>query len=72
LQIQYDRYHEVVRGLLQRILALQYNGNKAESDSFIDQWTTWSPDVHEVLAAKMRDASTYRYRQVYYDAVDRR
>ena len=70
LKIDYALYPEVVKGLLERILALQYNGSKAETDVFLDKWTTWSDDLHEVLAAKMRDAATYRYFLVYYDALD--
>ena len=60
----------MVKALLEQVLAVQYNGDKAASDAFIDKWTTWSPDLHEALAQKMRDSSTYRYRLVYYDALD--
>ena len=70
LLIDYERYHEVVRSLLEQILALQYNGDKAASEAFLDKWTTWKPELHEALAKKMRDSSSYRYRLVYYDALD--
>jgi hypothetical protein len=70
LHIDYARYHEVVSQLLERVLDLQYNGNKADTDAFIDAWTTWNPDLHEVLGEKMRQASTYRYRLVTYEAID--
>jgi hypothetical protein len=70
LRIDYARYHAVVRRLLEKVLALQYNGNQADTDAFIDTWTTWNPDLHDVLGEKMRQASTYRYRLVTYDVLD--
>jgi Zincin-like metallopeptidase len=41
LAIHYDRYHDVVGKLLALVLELQYQGDKAAADRFIDQYSTW-------------------------------
>src|SRR6266550_838533 len=62
LRIHYDRYHAVVGKLLQRVLEVQYAGDKAAADRFIDQYTTWKDDLHGVVAKNIRDQSRYRFR----------
>jgi hypothetical protein len=69
LRIHYDRYHDVVAKMLAEVLSLQYEGDKAASDAFIDRYTTWDDDVHGALAAAMRDKQTYRYTLVRYGAL---
>jgi hypothetical protein len=69
LVIRYDRYHDTVTELLREVLAVQYAGDKAASDRFIERYTAWSPDLHERLAEKMRAATPYRFRLVRYAAL---
>jgi hypothetical protein len=69
LVIRYDRYHDVAAALLREVLALQHAGDKAAADRFIERYTTWSPDLHEKLAEKMRAATPYRWRIVRYAAL---
>jgi hypothetical protein len=69
LVIHYDRYHDTVTSLLREALAIQYEGDKAASDRFIERYSTWSPDLHEPLAEKMRAATPYRFRIVRYAAL---
>jgi hypothetical protein len=69
LAVQYDRYHDVVAALLKEALALQHAGDKAAADRFIERYTRWDPDTHEVLAARMRDAQRYPFRLVRYAAL---
>ncbi len=66
LRINYARYHEVVGKLLERVLAVQYAGNKAESDKFIDQYTNWDENLHGVIAANIRAQQKYRFRLFKY------
>ena len=61
LSIDYDRYHEVVGKLLAKVLELQYQGDKTAADQFIQQYTAWDENLHEVIARKLRDAAVYRY-----------
>src|SRR5690349_6101053 len=69
LRIHYDRYHSVVGKLLQKVLEVQYAGDKAAADRFIDQYTTWKDDLHGVVAKNIRDAQRYRFRVFKYAAL---
>jgi hypothetical protein len=69
LVIHYDRYHDTVAALLREVLAVQHAGDKPASDRFIERYTTWRADLHEPLAAKMREATPYRFRLVRYAAL---
>ncbi len=69
LQIHYDRYHAVVGKLLQKVLEVQYAGDKAAADRFIDQYTNWKDELHGVIAKNMRDQSRYRFRLFKYAAL---
>jgi hypothetical protein len=69
IAIHYDRCHDAVRSLLAEVLAIQQRGDKAAADALIARWTTWRPDVHEVLAARMREAEIHRFRLVRYAAL---
>ncbi|UCE02845.1 MAG: NUDIX hydrolase [Candidatus Latescibacterota bacterium] len=70
LHIDYARYHDVVAALLEKILSLQYEGDKAATTAFIEKYAKWEPELHEKLGAKMRAAQKYRYRLVTYAALD--
>jgi hypothetical protein len=69
LKIHYDKYHSVVGKMLQKVLEVQYNGEKAEADHFIDQYAVWKDDLHGVVARKIRDAQRYRFRLFKYAAL---
>jgi Zincin-like metallopeptidase len=69
LLIHYDKYHSVVGKLLQKVLEVQYAGDKAAADRFIDQYTTWKDDLHGVIAKNMREQSRYRFRLFKYAAL---
>jgi hypothetical protein len=69
LKINYDKYPEVVTSLLAETLKLQREGDKAAAAAFFDRWTKWTPEVHEKLAARIRDAQGARWRIVRYAAL---
>jgi len=69
LRIHYDKYHTVVGKLLQKVLEVQYAGDKAGADQFIAQYTTWKDDLHAVIARNMREQSRYRFRLFKYAAL---
>jgi hypothetical protein len=69
LRIHYDRYHDVVGKLLKKVLDVQYEGDKAAADHFIDQYTTWKEDLHGVVAKNIRDQVRYRFRVFKYAAL---
>jgi len=69
LRIHYDRYHDVVGKLLKKVLDVQYDGDKAAADRFIDQYTTWKDDLHGIIAKNIRDQVRYRFRVFKYAAL---
>jgi hypothetical protein len=69
MRINYDKYHEVVGKMLERTLGVQYAGDKAESDKFIDQYTKWDDNLHGAIAANIRAQQRYRFRVFKYAAL---
>jgi len=69
LHINYDKYHDVVGKMLEKTLAVQYEGDKAASDRFIDQYTKWDDNLHGAIAANIRAQQRYRFRVFKYAAL---
>jgi hypothetical protein len=69
LHVNYDKYHDVVGKMLEQTLAVQYEGDKAASDKFIDQYTKWDDNLHGVIAANIRAQQRYRFRVFKYAAL---
>ena len=69
LQIHYDKYHEVAGKMLKKTLEVQYSGDKAAADQFIEQYTKWDEALHGVVAKNIRDQQRYRFRLFKYAAL---
>ena len=69
MRVNYAKYHEVVGKMLEKTLAVQYEGDKAASDRFIDQYTKWDESLHGVIAANIRAQQRYRFRVFKYAAL---
>lgn len=69
LRVHYEKYHEVVGKMLQKVLAVQYAGDKAGADRFIDEYSSWKDDLHGVIARSIRDQQRYRFRLFKYAAL---
>ncbi len=69
LRINYDKYHEVVGKLLEKVLDVQYQGDKAAADRFVDQYTTWDESLHGAVAQNIRAQSRVRFRVFKYAAL---
>lgn len=69
MRVDYGKYHEVVGKLLQKTLDVQYQGDKAAADRFIDQYTTWDENLHGAIAKRIRDSQRYRFRLFKYGAL---
>lgn len=69
LRINYDKYRDVVRDLLERVLRVQYEGDKAAADHFIDEYAKWDESLHGAVAASIREHQRYRYRLFKYAAL---
>jgi predicted Zn-dependent protease with MMP-like domain len=69
LEVRYGRYAEVVTALLREVLSIQHAGDKEAAGRFFDRWGAWTPDVHERLASRIREAQGPRFRLVRYAAL---
>ncbi|MGI8638920.1 MAG: NUDIX hydrolase [Pyrinomonadaceae bacterium] len=69
LSINYDKYHDVVGKLLAKVLEVQYQGDKAASDKFIDEYAKWDENLHGAIAKNIRDGQQYRFRLFKYAAL---
>ena len=69
LRINYEKYHDVVGKMLEKTLAVQFAGDKAASDQYIDQYTKWDDNLHGVIAANIRAQQRYRFRIFKYAAL---
>lgn len=70
LRIDYRRYPAAVTGLLRETLAIQRAGDNAAANAFVTRWTTWRPELHEVIAQRMRESERNRFTIVTYEALD--
>jgi hypothetical protein len=70
LRIDYRRYPEAVTSLLREVLAIQRAGDRARANAFVERWTQWRPDLHEVIAQRMRASERNRFTIVTYEALD--
>lgn len=69
MTVHYEKYHDVVGKMLEKTLAVQYAGDKAGSDQYIDQYTKWDENLHGVIAANIRAQQRYRFRVFKYAAL---
>ena len=69
LRIHYEKYHDVVGKMLAQTLNVQYQGDKAAADRFIEQYSTWDEKLHGAIAKNIRDSQKYRFRLFKYAAL---
>jgi len=69
LEINYERYHEVVTDLLRQVLHIQFAGDRAQALEFVQRWNYWDENLHGGLAQRMRDTNGYRRTLVRYEAL---
>ncbi len=69
LAIHYDRYHDVAESLLREVMDVMSEGDLDRAHAFVDQWTTWDPNVHGVIANSVGNAAGGGFRLVQYGAL---
>jgi hypothetical protein len=69
MHVHYDKYHDVVKKMLAKTLDVQYQGDKAAADRFIEQYTTWDENLHGAIARNIRNQQRYRFRIFKYAAL---
>jgi hypothetical protein len=67
--VHYDKFHGVVGKMLAKTLEVQYQGDKAAADRFIDQYSSWDENLHGAIAKNIRDQQRYRFRLFKYAAL---
>ncbi|MGI9264276.1 MAG: NUDIX hydrolase, partial [Gammaproteobacteria bacterium] len=70
LTIHYDRYADVVRSLLEKVLAIQSDGDATAAGVFREKYINWDEDLHGRLATNLVAATPFRYRMVRYKALE--
>ncbi|HYO91107.1 MAG TPA: hypothetical protein VEQ40_05705, partial [Pyrinomonadaceae bacterium] len=69
LAINYGKYHDVVGKLLAKVLEVQYQGDRAAAERFIEQYTKWDDQLHGAIAQSIREQQRYRFRLFKYAAL---
>jgi hypothetical protein len=69
LKVHYDKYHEVVGKMLAKTLEVQYQGDKAAADRYIEEYAVWDENLHGTIAKNIRDSQKYRFRLFKYAAL---
>lgn len=70
LRINYEKYHDAVGKLLAKVLEVQYAGDRAAADRFIEELTSWDENLHGAVAKNIRDQQRYRFRLFKYAALN--
>ena len=69
LTINYELYPDAVESLLERVLDLQYQGDREAANDFVENWTDWDADLHGQIGDLMKAAPGANYRLVTYEAL---
>ena len=69
LEIHYERYNEVISQMLGDVLNIQRQGDSQRASEFIEKYISWTPELHDRLAERLRDSSLYRFVMVRYKAL---
>lgn len=69
LAVDYAVYRDVARDLLREVLAVQLEGDRDGAGAFLDRWGGWTAELHDQLAARLREAQGARFRLVRYGAL---
>lgn len=69
LSVDYSGMRDAAAAMLREVLAIQEAGDPVAAEAYIAKWTEWRDDLHERLAAAMRDVEKFRYSYVTYEAL---
>ncbi len=69
LRVNGERFHDTVAALLREVLAIQYAGDKATAEQFIQKYSQWDKNIHEAIAEKIKKNQRYRFSLVRYAAL---
>lgn len=67
--VHYARYHDAVREMLEAVLTIQYEGDRAQAEAFVEQWSAWTDGLHEPVAKTIREHRLFEYALMKYSAL---
>lgn len=67
--IHYARYHDAAREMLEAVLKIQYEGDRAQAEAFVEQWSAWSDTLHEPIAKTIRENRLFEYALMKYSVL---
>ena len=67
--IRYGRYADAVADMLEAVLKIQYEGDRAAAEEFVTRWSAWRDDLHEPIAKTLRDNRSFQYALIRYGAL---
>jgi hypothetical protein len=70
LSVDYARMRDAAAAMLREVLEIQAAGDAAAAEAYITKWTDWRDDLHERVAAGMRDAEKFRFAYVTYQSLE--
>ena len=57
--------------MLGDVLNIQQQGDSQRAGEFIEKYISWTPELHDRLAERLRNSSRYRFVMVRYKALDK-
>jgi hypothetical protein len=69
LVLHYDRFAEAAESMLEAVLKIQHDGDRAAAEAFIERWTEWNEDTHESIAKTIRENRAFQYALFRYSAL---
>ena len=67
--IHYQRFPDAVHAMLDSVLKIQHEGSATDAAVFIERWTAWREDLHDVVAKTMRDNRQFQHVLIRYGAM---
>lgn len=71
LEIEYERYPEVVSALLAEVLDIQRAGDFQRASDFVDEWSSWRAVPHQALAKRLTNKSSHSRTLVRYAVLEK-
>jgi hypothetical protein len=67
--IRYARFADAAAAMLEAVLKIQFEGDRAAAEEFMTRWSAWRDELHEPIAKTLRDNRTFQYALIRYGAL---
>ncbi|MBC7983384.1 MAG: NUDIX hydrolase [Candidatus Obscuribacterales bacterium] len=69
VMIHYQRFPEAIHSMLESVLKIQHEGDETDAAVFIERWTAWRADLHDLVAKTLRDSRQFQHVLIRYGAM---